>query len=71
MLITVLKLTLAILSVVMLVSTLLAPSSDRSLEGVFTGRTEAPTKKPLSIRITWIVFTLWLIDAMVIALLKG
>lgn len=71
MLITLLKITLAILSVVMLVSTLLAPSSDRSLEGVFTGRAEAPTKKPLSIRITWIVFTLWLLDAIVIALLKG
>lgn len=71
MLITLLKLTLAILSVVMLVSTLLAPSADRSLEGVFTGQTKAPTKKQLSIRITWIVFTLWLLDAIVIALLKG
>lgn len=71
MIITLLKLTLAVLSVVMLVSTLLASSADRSLEGVFTGRTEVPTKKPLSIRITWIVFILWLLDAIVIAMLKG
>lgn len=71
MLTTSLKVLLAVLSVVIIVSTLLAPSSERSLEGVFTGRTGKPTKKPRSIRIAWLTIVLWLMDTLAIALLKG
>ena len=66
-----LKVILGTLSIIMFIATFIAPSSDRSLEGVFTGQTDKPAKKPLSIKIAWVSFILWLLVAIAIALLKG
>ena len=53
----------------MMISALMTPSSDQSLEGVFNGqeRKEAATT-PLT-KFVWISFALWLTDALILALL--
>lgn len=64
-----LKIILAILSVALIVTSLMAPSTNQSLEGVFTGQNnESSQSKPIS-KIVWIVLILWLIDAAAITLL--
>lgn len=64
-----LKIILAILSVALIMTSLIAPSTNQSLEGVFTGQTdESSQSKPIS-KIVWIVLILWLIDAAAITLL--
>lgn len=64
-----LKLGIALLSVAILVTSLLSPSADQSLEGVFNGHTDNAPEKPWITKLVWIFFILWLIDAILLAIL--